>query len=413
MWQCKQTPWDRKTQYPKNGMVGKDVVCEASITWPTHPGLTLRLDPSRNSERRSKNVSAEVISDAAHPKATKSLWNTPRWGKTDGCKTLTVRSERDLPTTVYFEKGTPACATGVLNPDWVDWLQGFPTGYSDPDATIDAPPPATQQHPRKYTCFDVFSGIGGIARGLHPWCTSVGYCDVDPHARSVIAARQRDGSLDTAPIFDDIQTLTHESFMAATGLNRCDMLAGGFPCVGISQAGHKEGLNNVKSSLFHHMVRLIDELDVNAVFLENVSNITSGKMYGALTVVLRSLTERGFECRYVSLRATNVGAPQTRNRWFLLATRNGLGFDDFCATPLSHDAIVSRFFPHWESESNVPRQVDAVDLTKAANVARKSRLQRLGNTVVPQMVTAAFETMVAGRPSPLVPAGQPKRRRLC
>jgi len=375
----------------------EELVRSAEITWPTHPGLTLRLDPSRNSKTPSSNVSTEVIRDATHRKATKSLWNTPRWGKTDGCKTLTVRSERDLPTTVYFEQGTPACVTGVLNPDWVDWLQGFPVGFSDPDSETNAEQlEATITPEHKVTCLDVFSGIGGIARGLHPWCTTVGYCDVDPHARSVVGARQQDGSLDTAPIFDDIQTLTKATFESATGLDGCDMLAGGFPCVGISQAGNKEGLHNAKSSLYHHMVRLIDELNVKAVFLENVANITSGKMHDALSVVLRSLTERGFVCRWVSLRATNVGAPQTRNRWFLLATRNGLDFHDFQASPLTHASIRERFFPHWASETSLPRQVDGAKLTKASNAARKSRLQRLGNTVVPQMVMAAFETLVAG-----------------
>ena len=92
--------WPASDRYPKHGQVLKGEVQAVSIPWPERAYLELRLDPKRNSKVRSKSVSAEVIETADHPKAKKRLFNTPRWGKTDACRTLTVRSERDLPTTV-------------------------------------------------------------------------------------------------------------------------------------------------------------------------------------------------------------------------------------------------------------------------------------------------------------------------
>ena len=74
---------------------------------PRRAPLSLRLDPSRNVATPHKRVSTEIIDHADHPRCRKALWNTPRAGKPDGSRTLTVRSERDLPTAVRFEASTP------------------------------------------------------------------------------------------------------------------------------------------------------------------------------------------------------------------------------------------------------------------------------------------------------------------
>jgi len=159
------------------------------------------------------------------------------------------------------------------------------------------------------------------------------------------------------------------------------------------------------------MVRLIDELQVNAVFLENVANITGPGMQGCLRAVLSSLCKRGFEYRYVTFRAMNVGAPQTRHRWFLLGVRNGLRSHDWGVQPLSAEAIMRRHFPFWHTESKVPRQIDGATATTTERIARIERLKRLGNTVVPQMAMAAVELLAGGAASTSKMQPQAKRAR--
>ena len=310
--------WPRDGQYERGG--GVRAFARSSV-WPPPEAsyLTLRLDPSRSSKVASKRVTAERIETKEHTKAKKRLWNTPRWGKTGGCKTLTVRSERDLPTTVYFEEGTPYCPTGVLNPSWTDWLMGYPPGFSDHEASLAGSPPLPcPSRPRsRLKCLDVFSGMGGISWALRPWFETVGYCDVNPHSREVLAARVKDGSIDEAPIFTDILELNAGLLGAEV-----DAICGGFPCTGLSQAGKREGMANKQTHLFYEMLRLIDELDVQVAFLENVANITSPSLKSELDVVMTAMVERGFHCRYVTLQATDVGACQTRRRWFMFATRS-------------------------------------------------------------------------------------------
>ena len=58
----------------------------------------------------------------------KSLWPTPRARKTGSCAILTDRCSRDLGTALNFEITT---TPGHTNPEWVEWLMGFPRGWTD------------------------------------------------------------------------------------------------------------------------------------------------------------------------------------------------------------------------------------------------------------------------------------------
>jgi DNA (cytosine-5)-methyltransferase 1 len=60
-------------------------------------------------------------------------WPTP---KTSDAKRGDSNSERNrntpcLPTEVHIRAGTTSQQTGKLNPTWVEWLMGFPTGWTD------------------------------------------------------------------------------------------------------------------------------------------------------------------------------------------------------------------------------------------------------------------------------------------
>ena len=60
-------------------------------------------------------------------------WASPRAGMTHACYVLTERSQRDIQTQLRYEKSTPqADRGGIPNPDWLDWLMGFPVGWTSP-----------------------------------------------------------------------------------------------------------------------------------------------------------------------------------------------------------------------------------------------------------------------------------------
>ena len=156
---------------------------------------------------------------------------------------------------------------------------------------------------------DLFAGIGGIAVALEPWVRPRAYCEIDRYAQAVLLSRMADGSIPSAPIWDDVRSLT------ADMLPPIDIIYGGFPCTDISVAGRGAGLAGEHSGLFFEVARLVSEIRPSFVFLENVPAIRSR---GADVVVGR-LAELGYDCRWGVLSAFDVGAPHLRERWWLLA----------------------------------------------------------------------------------------------
>jgi hypothetical protein len=61
------------------------------------------------------------------------MWSTPR--AVNGAKAmyvLTKRGARDLGTQIRFEQSTPPAQRlgGATNPEWAEWLMGFPRGWT-------------------------------------------------------------------------------------------------------------------------------------------------------------------------------------------------------------------------------------------------------------------------------------------
>ena len=158
---------------------------------------------------------------------------------------------------------------------------------------------------------DLFSGIGGIGQALSPWVKTVAYCEAERYAQAVLLSRMARGEIDAGPIWDDVRTLEGE--MLPKGI---DIIFGGFPCQDVSVAGVGKGLGEgTRSGLFREIVRLAGELRPSFVFLENVAAIT---IRGGGDVV-SAFAQLGYECRWITLAASEIGASHGRNRWWMLA----------------------------------------------------------------------------------------------
>jgi DNA (cytosine-5)-methyltransferase 1 len=103
-----------------------------------------------------------------------------------------------------------------------------------------------------------------------------------------------------------------------------DVVAAGFPCQDISYAGRGAGIREgTRSGLWHAIADALGVLRPRLVVLENVAAIV-GRRPG-LDVVLADLAALGFDAEWACVRASDVGAPHPRNRWFLVAHPGGLG----------------------------------------------------------------------------------------
>jgi DNA (cytosine-5)-methyltransferase 1 len=161
------------------------------------------------------------------------------------------------------------------------------------------------------TVAGLFAGIAGIEQGLAQAGHSPALlCEVDPAALHVLATQ-----LPGVDLHDDVRTLR--------SLPSVDLVAAGFPCTDLSQAGRKVGISGLHSSLVDEVFRLISGPSAPAnVLLENVSymlRLDRGKAMGHLVARFEEL---GYAWAYRVVDARAFGVPQRRQRVLMLASKD-------------------------------------------------------------------------------------------
>jgi DNA (cytosine-5)-methyltransferase 1 len=134
------------------------------------------------------------------------------------------------------------------------------------------------------------------------------FCEIDPGARAVLQAR-----FPGVPCHEDIRALRHLP-------KDTDLLAAGFPCQDLSQAGMTAGLAGEKSGLVGNVFRLLRKQRVPWVLLENVPFMLQLAGGRALHVIIESLERLGYRWAYRIVDSLAFGVPQRRERVFLLAS---------------------------------------------------------------------------------------------
>ena len=213
--------------------------------------------------------------------------------------------------------------------------------------------------------------------------TCVCAVEIEPYCRQVLLQRQRDGILPRFPIWDDIRTFDGKPWRGLV-----DVVAGGFPCQGISAAGKGEGLNDPRSGLWFEMRRVVCEVAPSIVFVENSPMLTSR----GLGTVLGDLAALGYDAKWGVLGAVDAGAPHERERLWVVADADKGRSKRTCSAserkPIRHDPTRSENAKWWLSESSVDRVADGV-------ADRVDRISAIGNGQVPRVVRLAWETLSA------------------
>lgn len=130
--------------------------------------------------------------------------------------------------------------------------------------------------------------------------------EVHPEACKIMSYRFPD-----APNIGNVQTIRWQSLKGVI-----DVISAGFPCQDISYAGHGEGIKGERSAVWFDIAEAIRIIRPGHVYLENVAALRNR----GLAAVLRSLHEIGYDAKWTSLRASEIGAAHHRDRWFCIAT---------------------------------------------------------------------------------------------
>lgn len=167
---------------------------------------------------------------------------------------------------------------------------------------------------------DLFAGAGGftVAGELAGGYETVAFCEIDKHARKVLANNWPD-----VPIFEDVTKLKADDIDGTV-----DVITGGFPCQDLSTAGRGAGLGEgTRSGLFREMLRLACEIREKQgrlpyIIFENVARLLSGpaeapgEWFGEF---LWSLAKVGYDAEWFCITAASIGAPHVRERVCVVA----------------------------------------------------------------------------------------------
>ena len=159
---------------------------------------------------------------------------------------------------------------------------------------------------------DTFAGIGGFSYAAHKLVggfETKQFIEIDPFCQKILNKH-----FPNVPVHDDIRT-----FSAISG--QYDVICGGFPCQSISVAGTRAGITEEsRSGIFYELMRVIRMVRPRFVVLENVAAILNR----GLDIVLRELSEAGYDAEWAVISASSLGACHRRSRWWLVAYPNSV-----------------------------------------------------------------------------------------
>ncbi|NNH74132.1 DNA (cytosine-5-)-methyltransferase [Nocardia uniformis] len=157
----------------------------------------------------------------------------------------------------------------------------------------------------------LFAGIGGLELGLaaHGWRSEL-LCEIDVGAQAVLRAHFPD-----VPVHSDVKRL--RSLPSGT-----ELVAAGFPCQDLSQAGRTAGITGARSGLVDEVFRLVRrKRGPRWLLMENVPFMLQLGGGAAMRHITTALEELGYLWAYRVVDARAFGLPQRRERVLMLASR--------------------------------------------------------------------------------------------
>jgi DNA (cytosine-5)-methyltransferase 1 len=193
---------------------------------------------------------------------------------------------------------------------------------------------STSLSPR-FSSISLFTGAGGLDLGLE----AAGFDVLAAIEMDEDCVRTLRHNREWPVIQESIHDVTSEELLHTAGLSvgEIDLLVGGPPCQPFSKSGYwasgsTKRLDDPRATTLDAFLRVLRDLKPRAFLIENVAGLAySGKDEGLRLIAetIRSInkesgTDYGMEL--LVLNAVDFGAPQIRERAFLVGSRDGRGF---------------------------------------------------------------------------------------
>ena len=178
--------------------------------------------------------------------------------------------------------------------------------------------PMTLPRDRGPIAAEFFAGIGLVRAGLERAGIDVVWAnDIEPVKHAVYASNFDDAHY----VLGDIRDVQ------GCSVPKVDIATASFPCVDLSLAGNRKGLDGEQSGLFFEFSRILREMGERippVVMIENVSSFVSSRGGEDLRVSIGELNKLGYLCDVLTVDASWF-VPQSRPRLFIIGSLEPLG----------------------------------------------------------------------------------------
>lgn len=242
----------------------------------------------------------------------------------------------------------------------------------------------------------LFTGIGGFEYGAEmSEIETVWNCEYDEWNRGILKQR-----FPNSKQYTDVRGLT--------GLEKVDIISGGFPCQDISIAnvsnkkiqinGQAPGINGERSGLWAEMWRIIGEVRPGYVIIENSPML----VVRGLERVITDLARIGYCFEWQCLFASQFGYNHRRKRLYGIAYTEQKRCDNNTAIFTELQKVLLKRTPR---QNNLSVPIERINSRTNFELLRmddgfpkeldKKRIEALGNAVIPDIAHYLFECIKA------------------
>lgn len=161
----------------------------------------------------------------------------------------------------------------------------------------------------------LFSGAGGLDLGLIQAGNEIIWAnDIDKDAVETYKK-----NIGKHIICDDIKNIEIST------IPNCDVVVGGFPCQGFSQANIRRSVDDERNQLYKFFYTVIKQKQPKFFIAENVKGILSLDKGNVIKTIVSDFEKAGFITSVNLVNMANYGIPQTRQRVIIVGQRVDLG----------------------------------------------------------------------------------------
>lgn len=185
-----------------------------------------------------------------------------------------------------------------------------------------------------FSVVDLFAGAGGFGLGFklaEKKYKIIVSLEIDKWAAETLKANNYHKVIES-----DIKKInTQEKIKEACPITP-DIIIGGPPCQGFSQASGKKDSSDPRNSLFKNYAQWVKVLKPKVFVMENVKGIltgTNGKGEKVIDIIKKTFQDLNYQINIWELNAANYGVPQARERVFIVGNKFK---DDIPPPPITH-----------------------------------------------------------------------------